>query len=191
MSTPAISTREGPVSALERPGVTASGVRPLTFTSSLSDRWAQVGARVCIGLAGGAIVGWGARHGIYGLLVAAGLLVGPVLWVSTRPGWRTAWRVVVSDQYVEATRYGGARTRLVWDGVGEVQHFVRARTRGPIRVLRLLSVDRQRDVIFDDRLPGFEQLMGLVEARIRQVNSRTPSSWGRMLWPKAQVNRDG
>jgi hypothetical protein len=117
-------------------------------------------------------------------LVAAALLVGPVLWVVARPGWRTAWRVVVSDQFVETTGYGGTRIRLAWDGVGEVQHFVRTTTRGPIRVLRLLSIDRQRDVIFDDRLPGFGQLMGLVETKIRHVNSGTPSSWGRLLWSK-------
>lgn len=46
-----------------------------------------------------------------GLLVAAAVLVGPVLWV-------------VSDQYLEATHYGGTRIRLAWDGVEEVQHFV-------------------------------------------------------------------
>lgn len=155
-----------------------------TFASSVPNRWAEVGARACVGLASAAIVGWGARHGIVGLLAAAALLVGPVLWVVWRPGWRTAWRVVVSDEFVESTGYGGTRIRLGWDGIGEVQHFVRRTTRGPIRVLRLLSIDRQRDVIFDDRLPGFGQLMGLVETRIRHVNSGTPSSWGRLLWSK-------
>lgn len=124
------------------------------------------------------------RHGIVGLLAAAALLVGPVLWVVGRPGWRTAWRVVVSDEFVESTGYGGTRIRLGWDGIGEVQHFVRRTTGGPIRVLRLLSIDRQRDVTFDDRLPGFGQLMGLVETRIRHVNGGTPSSWGRLLWSK-------
>jgi hypothetical protein len=107
-----------PVAALERVGVTPSGVRPPTFASSGSKRWAGLGARVCVGLAGAAIVGWGARHGIYGLLGAAALLVGPGLWIVARPGWRTARRIVVSDEYVESTGYGGARTRLAWDGVG-------------------------------------------------------------------------
>lgn len=160
------------------------GVKSLTFASSVSKRWAEVGARVCVGLASAAIVGWGARHGPYGLLVAAALLGWPVFWVVARPGWRTAWRVVVSDQFVETTGYGGTRIRLAWDSVGEVQHFVRTTTRGPIRVLRLLSIDRQRDIIFDDRLPGFGQLMGLVETKIRHVNSGTSSSWGRLLWSK-------
>lgn len=168
-------------------GVTASGVKLSTFASSISNRWVGVGARVGVGLTGAAIAGWGARQGIYGLLVAAIVLIGPVLWVVARPGWRAAWRVAVSDQYIEATGYGGTRIRLAWDGVGEVQHFVRTTTRGPVRVLRLLSIDRQRDVIFDDRLPGFEQLMALVETKIRHVDSGTPSSWGRLLWSKSQV----
>lgn len=162
------------------------------FASSASNRWATVGARTCVaGFAGAAILGWGARHGIYGVLVAAALLVGPVLWLVARPGWRTAWRVVISEQYIEATSYGGTRTRLTWDGVGEVQHFVRSSSRGPIRMLRLASFDRQREVVFDDRLPGFERLMGAVETRIRHVPAGTPSSWGRMLWLKSQVGRDG
>jgi len=145
---------------------------------------------VGVGLAGAAVVGWGARHGLYGLLAAAALLVGPLLWVVSRPGWRTARRVVVSDQYLEATHYGGTRIRLAWDGVGEIQHFVRGLRRHPIRVLRLLSVDRQRDVIFDDRLPGFEQLMSLVETKIHHVSSGTPSSWGRLLWPGSRSSLD-
>lgn len=119
-------------------------------------------------------------------MVAAASLVGPVLWVVARPGWRRAWRIVVSEQYIEGTSDGGARTRLAWDGVGEVQHFVRGTTRGSIRVLRVLSIDRQRDVIFDDRLPGFEELMSLVEMKIRHASSDTPSSWGRMLWLPAK-----
>lgn len=184
------ATRGGSVSALEPLGVTASGGTPLAFACSGTKRWAGIGARVCVGLAGAVIVGWGGRRGIYGLLVAAALLVGPVLWVVSRPGWRAARRVVVSEQYLEATHYGGTRTRLAWDGVGEVQHFVRGRRRCPIRVLRLLSIDRQREVMFDDRLPGFEQLMGLVEAKIRHVRSGTPSAWERLLWPESRVSRD-
>jgi hypothetical protein len=166
-------------------------VTPLTFASSRSRRWAQLVARACGVVTCAVILGWGARRGIYGLLVAATLLIAPILWLVSRPGWRAARRVVVSDEYLEGTGYGGTRIRLTWDGVGEVQHFVRTSTRGPIRVLRLASIDRQREVIFDDRLPGFEQLMGLVETRIRHVPRGTPSSWGRMLWPTSQVGRDG
>jgi hypothetical protein len=66
-----VSTRGGPDSALERLGVTTSGVKPSTFASSVAKWWAGLGARVCVGLAGAAIVGWGARHGIYGLLGSA------------------------------------------------------------------------------------------------------------------------
>lgn len=180
-----VLTTGGPDSALERFGVTASSVKPATFACSVSKRCAGVGARLCVGFAGAAIVEWGARHGIYGLLGAAALLVGPILWVVARPGWRTAWRVVVSDQCIEATGYGGTRIRLAWDSVGEVQHFVRTTIPRPIRALRLLSIDRQRDFIFDDRLPGFEQLMSLVEMKIRHVKSGTPSSWERLLWLKS------
>jgi hypothetical protein len=54
------------------------------------------------------------------------------------------------------------------------------------RALRLLSIDRQRDLIFDDRLPGFEQLMSLVEIKIRHVKNGTPSSWERFLWLKSR-----
>jgi hypothetical protein len=71
----------------------------------------------------------------------------------------------------------GTRIRLAWDGVGEVQHFVRTTTRRPIRVLRLLSIGRQLDVIFDDRLPGCEQLMSLGEMKVRHFNSGTRISW--------------
>jgi hypothetical protein len=166
-------------------------VTPLTFASSRSRRWAQLVARACVVVTCAVILGWGARRGIYGLLVAATLLIAPILWLVSRPGWRAARRLVVSDEYLEGTGCGGTRIRLTWDGVGEVQHFVRTSTRGPIRVLRLASIDRQREVIFDDRLLGFEQLMGLVQTRIRHVPSGTPSSWGRMLWPPSQVGRDG
>jgi len=165
-------------------------VTPLTFASSPSRRWAQLVARACVVVTCAVILGWGARRGIYGLLVAATLLIAPILWLVSRPSWRAARRLLVSDKYLEGTGYGGTRIRLTWDGVGEVEHFVRTSTRGPIRVLRLASIDRQREVTFDDRLPGFEQLMGLVETRIRHVPRGTPSSWGRMLWPTSQVGRD-
>lgn len=176
--------------ALEPLYVSGPGVARFAFAGSISKRWTGLGVRVGVGLASAAVVGWGAQRGFFGLLVAAALLVGPILWVVSRPGWRTARRVVVSDRYLEATHCGGTRIRLAWDGVGEVQHFVRGRRRYPIRVLRLLSIDRQRDVMFDDRLPGFEQLMGLVEPKIRHVSSGTPSSWGRLLWPESRVGRD-
>jgi hypothetical protein len=51
----------------------------------------------------------GTRRGIYGLLVAATLLIAPILWLVSRPGWRAARRVVVSDEYFEGTGYGGTR----------------------------------------------------------------------------------
>lgn len=159
-------------------------MKAATFECSRADRWVENGARLSVGLAGAAVVAWGVAHGIYGALVAAALLCSSFFWVVARPGWRTAWRVIVSDEFIEATRSGHGRVRLIWDGVGEVQHFVRTSPRGPIRVLRLVSIDRQREVLFDDRLPGFERLMGLVETRIRHVRGGTPSSWGRMLWPK-------
>ena len=147
--------------------------------------------RACLGLAGAAIIAWATRRGIPDALGAAALLIGPVVWVLSRPGWRTARRVVVTDQYIEGTAYGGMRVRLAWDGIGEVQHFVRGSTRRPIRVLRVLSIDRQGDLTFDERLPGFEELIGLVEARIRHVADGTPSSWGRQLWPGPRVGRGG
>jgi hypothetical protein len=53
--------------------------------------------------------GVGTRRGIYGLLVAATLLIAPILWLVSRPGWRAARRVVVSDEYFEGTGYGGTR----------------------------------------------------------------------------------
>ncbi len=155
------------------------------------DRWVEMGARLCVGLAGAAVVVWGVGHGVYGLLVAATLLFGPFFWAVARPGWRTAWRVVVSNQYIEATRYGGMRVRLTWDGVGEVQHFVRATIQGPIRLVRLVSIDRQHEVIFNDHLPRFEALMGLVEAKIRHVSTGEPTSWGRLLWSKPLVGLNG
>jgi hypothetical protein len=117
------------------------------------------------------------------------LAIAPILWLVSWPGWRAARRVVVSDEYLEGTGSGGTRIRFTWDGVGKVQHFVRTSTRGPIRVLRLASIDRQREVIFDDRLPGFEQLMGLVETRIRHVPRG--EFLGTDAWPTSHVGRDG
>ena len=46
------------------------------------------------------------------------------------------------------------------------QHFVRETIQGPVRVPRLVSLDRQREVIFSDRVPRFEELMGLVESML-------------------------
>jgi hypothetical protein len=45
-------------------------------------------------------------------------------------------------------------------------------------------MDRQREVIFNDRLPRFDELMRLVEARIRHVGLGEPSAWVRLLWSK-------
>ena len=87
---------------------------------------------------------WGVSHGVYGLFPA-------IVWALCCAVARPAWRVVVSDQHLEATRYGGMRVRLTWDGVGKV------------RAVRLVSLDRQREVIFSDWVPRFEELMGLVE----------------------------
>ncbi len=157
-------------------------MQPATFESSLTDRWAEVGARLCVGLASAAVVVWGVWHGIYGLLAAAALLFGPLFWVVARQAWRTAWRIVVSDEYIEASRYGGRRIRLSWDGVGEVQHFVRRTIQGPIRFVRFVSIDRQHEVILNDRLPGFEELMSVVETKIRHVRTGEPTSWRRLLW---------
>ena len=155
------------------------------FAASVWNRVAAVGARVCVvGLAAAAILGFGARHGVSGGVVAAAVLVGPLLWVAARPGWRAAWRVVASEQYVEGTRYGGRRVRLTWDHVGEVQRFVRRGSRGWIRVLSLSSIDRQREIIFDDRLPGFEQLVAVVETRTGRVSDGAPSSWRRARGPE-------
>jgi len=169
----------------DRLGVTASGTRPTIFATSVWNRLAALGARMCIGgLAVAAILWFGARHGVSGGVVAAAVLVGPLRWLAARPGWRATWRVVVSEQYVEGTRYGGRRVRLLWDHVGEVQRFVRRGSRGWIRVLSLSSIDRQREIIFDDRLPGFEQLVAVLETRTRRVSDGTPSSWGRMLGPE-------
>ena len=155
------------------------------FAASVWNRVAALGARVCVvGLAAAAILGFGARHGVSGGVVAAAVLVGPLLWVAARPGWRAAWRVVASEQYVEGTRYGGRRVRLTWDHVGEVQRFVRRGSRGWIRVLSLSSIDRQREIIFDDRLPGFEQLVAVVETRTARVNDGAPSSWQRARGPE-------
>lgn len=155
------------------------------FAASVWNRVAALGARVCVvGLAAAAILGFGARHGVSGGVVAAAVLVGPLLWVAARPGWRAAWRVVASEQYVEGTRYGGRRVRLTWDHVGEVQRFVRRGSRGWIRVLSLSSIDRQREIIFDDRLPGFEQLVAVVETRTGRVNDGAPSSWRRARGPE-------
>ncbi len=183
------STRGEPGPTVDRLRVAEAGVEPRAFVSSAWNRWTSVGARMCVAaLAGAAVLAWGTRHGSEGVLVAVAFLIGPAGWLVARPGWRAAWRIVVSEGFVEGTRYGGARIRLGWDGIGEVQHFLRAGTRGPIRVLRLLSIDRQREVIFDDRLPGFERLMGLVETGVRHVGGGTPSSWGR-FWPDSPVRR--
>lgn len=169
---------------LEGSGAIGPVVKPPAFASSLWKRLAELGARAGVGVVGVAVSAWGVRHGVPGVLVAATVLAGAVWWVVARPGWGSAWRIVVADQYVEATGYGGMRVRLTWDGVGEIQHFVRRTMRGPVRVLRLLSIDRQRQVSFNERVPGFEQLMRLVESKVRHVSAGAPSAWDRVLWSK-------
>lgn len=155
---------------------------PVTFKSSRRDRWTEVGARLGVGAAGIVVVAWGVSHGVVGVVVGAALMCGPLFWTVARQGWRTAWRVVVSDQGIEASRYGGRRVELPWDGIAEVQHSVRRSINGPLRLLRLVSIDRQREVIFNDRLPRFEELIRLVEAQIRHVGPEEPTSWERLLW---------
>jgi hypothetical protein len=156
-----------------------------TFAWSASGRWAEVSARVGVVLAGTGLVWWAAPHGIAGLPVAAIGLVGPLWWLVARSGRGTAWRIVASEQFIESVGFGGTRVRLAWDGVAEVQHFARRTTRGRVRVLRLLSLDRQREVIIDDRLSGFDSLMRLIETKVRHAGAGTPSSWGRLLWSQS------
>ena len=165
--------------------VTPRADSPRTFAWSASGRWAEVSARVGVVLAGTGLVWWGAHHGLSGLPVAAIGLVGPIWWLVARSGRGTAWRIVASEQFIESVGFGGARVRLTWDGVGEVQHFARRTARGPVRVLRLLSLDRQREVTIDDRLSGFDSLMRLVETKVRHAGAGTPSSWGRLLWSQS------
>ena len=112
------------------------------------------------------------------MVVGAALICGPLFWIVARQGWRTAWRVVISDQGIEASRYRGRRVELPWDSIAEVQHSVRRTIQGPLRLVRLVSIDRQREVIFNDRLPRFEELMRLVEAQIRHVGPEEPTSLG-------------
>ncbi len=157
-------------------------MRPATFKSSSRDQWTEVGARLGVGAAGVVVVVWGVSHGIVGVVVGVAMMCGPLFWTVARQGWRTAWRVVVSDQGIEASRYGGRRVELPWEGIAEVQHFVRKTIQGPLRLVRLVSIDRQREVIFNDRLPRFEELMSLIEAKIRHVGPEEPTSWERLLW---------
>lgn len=158
-------------------------MRPVGFQGSVTAWWTGAGARLCIGLAGALVVALGVSHGVTGLLAGVIVLGGPVYWAVSRPGWRAAWHVVVTDQHIEARRIGGRRTRLAWESVGEVQHFARRTLTRPVRYLRLASIDRQRAVVFNDRLPGFDALMRVIEAKIRNVGIDEPSSWGRLLWP--------
>jgi hypothetical protein len=157
-------------------------MRPATFESSGRDRWTEVGARLGVGAASVVVVMWGVSHGIVGVVVGAVLMCGPLFWTVARQGWRTAWRVVVSDQGIGASRYGGRLVELPWYGIAEVQHSVRRTIQGPLRLVRLVSIDRQREVIFNDRLPRFDELMRLVEAQIRHVGPEEPTSWERLLW---------
>ncbi len=157
-------------------------MRPATFESSMRDRWTEAGGRLGVAVVGATAVVWGVCHGIFGVLVSGALLGGPLFWAVARQGWRAAWRVVASDQGIEATRCGGRRVQLTWEGIGEVQYFVRGTIQGPLRLVRLVSIDRQREVIFNDRLPRFEELMGLVEAKMRHGSTGEPTSWGRLLW---------
>ena len=156
----------------------------------MADRCVEKGARLSVGLAGAAVVAWGVDHGIYGALVAAALLCGPLFWAVARPGWRTASRVVVSDESIEATRSGGRQVRLTWDGVGETQHFERATIEGPVRLVRLVSIDRQLEVIFTDRLPRFDELLSLVEAHVRHVSAKEATSWRRVFWSRPRAAGD-
>ena len=165
-------------------------MKPTTFDCSMTDRWIESAARLGVGVAGAAVVMGGAYHGVYGAFVAAILLGGPLCWVIARRGWRSARRVVVSDEDIEATRFGSTRVRLMWDGVGEVQHRVKATSQGPVRLVRLVSIDRQDEVVFSDRWPRFEELMGLVEAHVRHVSTEEATSWGRFLWPQPPAALD-
>jgi len=145
------------------------------FRSGPVDRGRCASRRGC-GRCRGRHVGSLPRHRWCGALIC-----GPLFWTVARQGWRTAWRVVISDQGIEASRYGGRRVELPWDSIAEVQHSVRRTIQGPLRLVRLVSIDRQREVIFNDRLPRFEELMRLVEAQIRHVGPEEPTSWGRLL----------
>lgn len=162
-------------------------MRPTTFDCSKSDRWVESGARLGVGLVGAAVIAWGACRGVYGLFGAAALLGGSLLWVIMPRSWRSAWRVVASDEGIEAARPGSRRVRLTWDGIGDVQYRTKRGMRGPVRLMRLVSIDRQGEIVFNDRWPQFEELLGLVEAHVRHVDAKEATSWSRSLWPKSSA----
>ena len=70
----------------------------------------------------------------------------------------------MSDENIEATRSEGMRVQLTGDGVGGVQHRVKAAVQGQVRLVRLVSIDGQGEIIFSDRRLRFEEIMDLVEA---------------------------
>jgi hypothetical protein len=107
----------------DRLAVTPPVASPRTFAWSASGRWAEVTVRVGVALTGTGLV-WGAPHSIYGLLGGGERAGRTGLCMVVRPGRGTTWRIVASEQFIEAVGFGGTRVPLSWDGVGEIQQLV-------------------------------------------------------------------
>jgi hypothetical protein len=131
---------------------------------------------VALGLAAGFVY--------YGYNVAgvAILLIGSAFLFRTL--WKirqVAERVLISDEKIEAWAYGGRRVCLQWDRIGELRQVDLITQTRTIKIVRIISLDRQQQIVITDLLIGFDDLMARIHAQTPHVRTGSEPTLGEKL----------
>lgn len=113
------------------------------------------------------------------IVLAGGGLVSQAIWKVRQ----LADYVALTDDQIEARTFGGNTVRLQWSRIGELQEFRKPTQVGIVTTIRLLSLDRAQQIVFDSQMPKFESLVGEIRTRIpHAITGRRPSFKERYLW---------
>jgi hypothetical protein len=91
--------------------------------------------------------------------------------------------ITLTDEQIETKTFGGTTIRLPWSRIGELQEFRKPTQVGIVTTIRLISRDRDQQIIFDNQMPEFERLIEEIRVRTpHAITGRRPSLKDRYLW---------
>jgi hypothetical protein len=110
------------------------------------------------------------------------IVVGAALWYSVWKTMQVAERVAISDKQFEAWNYGGKHVCLRWDQIDQLRQFNVAEASGPIRVIRVIPMDREEQIVVTDLLNNFTDLVAQIKTKVPHARIEgKPSFWERIL----------
>jgi len=84
--------------------------------------------------------------------------------------WMSKWmpeRIVITDDQIEAWTDSSRYTLLRWDEIQEIRQFSMATRNGPIKIVRLIPSDKNKQIFITERVADFAEIM-------QHVRSKTP-----------------